>query len=68
MVALSDVTPDDADPVAPIMALVSILASWIVSTAAALDLDLEHGIGMAQQGIADVAHSIAGPGKGEVVH
>jgi hypothetical protein len=31
--ALLDATPEDADPSAPIMALVSILASFIVSTA-----------------------------------
>ena len=66
--ALLEVTPEDADPAAPIMSLVSILASWIVSTASALDLDLEDGIDMAQKGIAEVAHSIAGPSKGEAVH
>jgi hypothetical protein len=50
------------------MALISILASFIVSTSSSLNLDLDHGIAMAQQGIADVAQAIVGPGPDGAVH
>jgi hypothetical protein len=52
------VTPDDIERVEPIMALVAILASFIVSTGTAYGADIGQGLVVAQQGLADAVPAL----------